>query len=596
MRLDSSGYLAGDNGKRFIPVGANYWPGSCGVEMWREWPEDEILADLELMASLGFNTVRFFVRWPDFEPRPGTYDATAFARLRRFLEACAERGLRPQPSLFVGWMSGGVFWPEWKAGRNLFSDALMLERATAYARTVSERLKPFAGRLCGVDMGNELNALPESSSAKPAEVRAWCRAVAATVRQILPGVPILSGCDHQQITADTGWRLGDDTQPGVDIFTVHGYPVPGWHPVPLRGLGDPLTASLLPFYVKCVRAFGPVMLQEFGTILGSPAAAPRAEAYLRAMLPACRDAGANGYLWWCFRDISARTHPYVKNPFETELGLVDAEGRVKEGLRPFIEFARTVNSETSPDAPVPPGGDTALYFPAHYYDRDEPENPGNRPAETTRRLLVAHYLLERGGVSPGIVRGGGPIPPGIRRLVVAGAALDSREVEAFHLWVERDGGHLLWHGPDPQGWASATTHLVGAAISDLGSATPVETRFFDRVFRFPCHPRDTRVTVAPREATVLLRDETGRPLLLHRRLGAGAVTCALPDVEAGVLRQWPDGEQDDAWVLWYSRLLATGRNPMPSEFATIGPVSEVTTLQSSRNPCASPVSPCAVMA
>ena len=32
-----------------------------------------------------------------------------FKRLAQMLTWCAERGLYAQPSLFVGWMSGGVF-------------------------------------------------------------------------------------------------------------------------------------------------------------------------------------------------------------------------------------------------------------------------------------------------------------------------------------------------------------------------------------------------------------------------------------------------------------------------------------------------------
>jgi len=125
MRLNADGYLMDGDGVAFIPVGANYWPGSCGVEMWQAWPEDEIVADLDLMVSLGFNTVRFFVRWPDFEPRPGEYDSVMLSRLQRLLEACVERGLHPQPSLFVGWMSGGIFWPSWKSeARNFLGMSL----------------------------------------------------------------------------------------------------------------------------------------------------------------------------------------------------------------------------------------------------------------------------------------------------------------------------------------------------------------------------------------------------------------------------------------------------------------------------------------
>ena len=34
LTLNSEGYFALD-GARFVPVGVNYWPGSCGIEMWQ---------------------------------------------------------------------------------------------------------------------------------------------------------------------------------------------------------------------------------------------------------------------------------------------------------------------------------------------------------------------------------------------------------------------------------------------------------------------------------------------------------------------------------------------------------------------------------
>lgn len=553
LKLDAYGYLADVDGTRFIAVGANYWPASCGVEMWRAWPENEIFADLDLMASLGFNTVRFFVRWPDFEPQPGDYDTTALARLLRFLDACVERGLRPQPSLFVGWMSGGVFWPEWKAGRNLFAEPFLIERAAAFARMLATHLKPFAAQLCGIDLGNELNALPESQEAAPAQVREWCRRMTEAIRGVLPGTLILSGCDHQQVIADTGWRLGD--QPGIDVQTMHGYPVPGWHPVPCGGLQDALTQSLLPFYVKCARAFGPVMLQEFGTILTSAEAASHADAYLRAILPDCRKAGANGYLWWCFKDIPARVHPYLKNNFESQMGLVDAEGRVKPGLEFFSEFTREVTQGRDGGAGME--ADVHLYWPANYYDRGEARNPGNRPREASRRLIIAHHLLERAGHRVAILRGDRPIPSGVRRIVVPGVFLSLDEVEALGHWVEQ-GGHLLWHGPDPLGWGTAATRLIGAAIVDYHAGKPIRVVRDGIVYPLARHPREIRLEVALCGARQVCADADGFPVILRRSLGKGQVITVLPDVEESILLRWQEGDEA-VGVDWYFHLSTEAR-------------------------------------
>ena len=137
LTLSSDGYLLRD-GARFVPIGVNYWPGSCGVEMWQRWPEAEMQHDLDVLGALGLNSIRFFLRWQDFEPEAETYDPLMFGRLSRFLAWCDERDLYAQPSLFVGWMSGGIFWPPWKQGRNLFADSFMVERSVTFARRATE--------------------------------------------------------------------------------------------------------------------------------------------------------------------------------------------------------------------------------------------------------------------------------------------------------------------------------------------------------------------------------------------------------------------------------------------------------------------------
>ena len=110
LTLDEQGYFV-RNGQRTVPIGVNYWPASCGVDMWVEWPEKEIRHDLDVVRDLGLNCVRFFLRWQEFEPRAGRYDRASLARLGKLLEWFRERDLLAQPSLIVGGMSGGHFWP-----------------------------------------------------------------------------------------------------------------------------------------------------------------------------------------------------------------------------------------------------------------------------------------------------------------------------------------------------------------------------------------------------------------------------------------------------------------------------------------------------
>lgn len=547
LTLDAAGYFS-HNGSRLVPVGANYWPGSCGVEMWQAWPEAEMQHDLDVLAGLGLNCIRFFLRWQDFEPEPGHYSEEMFARLGRFLEWCRDRHIYAQPSLFVGWMSGGIFWPHWKANSNLFADERMRERSCLFARRAAQTIAPFHDSLLGVDQGNELCCLPDSHAAPPDAVARWCQEVNSAIRSVYPNALIVSGNEQNQIISDSGWRLGQ--QPGTDYLSMHGYPVPAWHSVAFDGMTDPLCQSLLPFYTKIARAFAPVMVQEFGTI--ATFGPEQQRSYLSAVLPACWEAGANGFLWWCLRDIRARTHPYLRCGFEGTLGLVDDDDRVKPGLEYFLEFARSIASQPPP---CPGKGAVGIYLPKHCYLRDNPLNPGNDPASTSRRLVMANYALALLGVPTRVVRGDLPPDGSVHTILVPGALLGSDEAEALEPWV-RAGGHLIWHGPDQVNWGRQYIQLLGAVPVDYRAARPIGVRAFGAEWRFSSYQRNARVQVAARSAQVLAADHGGVPVLLTNRVGDGIVAYALPVVEDAMAEVSDQPNQRDRWSAWYRGMLS----------------------------------------
>lgn len=545
ITLNKDGYFR-RNGERFVPVGVNYWPASCGVEMWAHWPVAEIQHDLDVLAPLGLNCIRFFLRWEDFEPEAGVYDQTQFERLAQFLQWCVERDIVAQPTLFVGFMSGGIYWPQWKGERNLFADGVMLERSAAFAREAARVIQPFHSHIMGIDQGNELCCLPESREAPPAAVENWCQAVCAAVRETYPEAMMVSGNEQNQIVADTGWRLGQ--QGGTDYYSMHAYPVPNWHPITFDGLMDPLAHTLLPFYIKVARAFGPVLAQEFGSIV-TMGTRPQ-DTYLRAILPACWEAGANGFLWWCLRDITATVQPYIKNSFESTLGLIDADDQIKPGLEYFLEFARSRAAAPAPDEPATIG----LYWAKNYYPRDNPADPGNEPALVAPRLTAAHYMLQSLGHHVAIVRGDLPLENIPDALVVCGARLDGQEIAALETWV-RAGGKLLWHGPDPFNWNPCCARLLGAVPVDYRAHLPVSIDFGGRFCTFATFPRGLRAEVETTSAVVVARDQDGVAVVLKHKLEAGSVVCALPLVEDSIISIAGQRAARDEWKSWYQAAL-----------------------------------------
>lgn len=548
LRLDADGYFIRGT-QRIVPVGVNYWPASTGVDMWARWNPDEIQHDIDLVASLGLNCIRFFLRWQDFEPEPGLYNPEAFKHLDQFMGWIVQRHLLVQPSLFVGSMSGGVFWPAWKQNRNLFTDPFMLERSQSFARRVAQALAPFQEHLAGFDYGNEMEGLPDSKSLTLAELRTWTHAVKTAVLAEIPRALFVPGTSPGPLVGETAWRYDNDL--GADFLSVHPYPIPYWQGLRFDGLRDPFAQAFFPYAIKAARINGPVMVQEFATLI-TGAAAPQ-DAYLRSVLPAGWNAGANGFLWWCLRDVKSRAYNYVRAGMESRLGLVDAQDRVKPGLEFFLEFARDVQTRPLPDR----RSEIALYWPRHYHQQEDPGHTHNSPQTLHNRMLCAYHLLVRTGRNPSVVRGVVPLPPHLQVLIITGAHLDADEVVMLTDWV-RAGGKLIWHGPRWSEWGNDMVKLLGASPADFRLPQNATVEAFGRSWNFASHhtPENARMDISPSGAEPLAADSTGFPILWRHNLGKGCVLFTIPVIEEAVLSALGDLAARDAWSDWYAGELA----------------------------------------
>jgi len=293
------------------------------------------------------------------------------------------------------------------------------------------------------------------------------------------------------------------------------------------------------------------MVQEFSTILAC--GGPEVESYIHAVLPACLEAGANGFLWWCLRDVRAAVEPYLHSGFEGRLGLVDAHDRVKPQLECVMRFFRSLRDWTPP-APRPPA-DLALYWPLHYYRRDNPANPGNEPTAVCRRMLAAYYLLTQSGHRVDIVRGGQPFPPGLRTLIIAGALLTSPEIEAVRTWVEQ-GGQVLWSGPAWRQWTEACDALLGAQPVSIKSPRAMTVECFGERWTLPHFPADGRTEVRLTTAHVLAAAADGAPAIIVNTLGKGRAVAVLPIPEETIASVAADRPARDRWRRWYDGLVA----------------------------------------
>jgi beta-glucosidase len=114
---DTSETLTFPPGFRWGVATASYqYEGDCENSQWRAWEKAGGIAngdvagiacgwwrhaerDFDLAQQLGLNALRLSVEWSRLEPRPGEWDAAAFARYREMLKGLRAHGIEPMVTL-----------------------------------------------------------------------------------------------------------------------------------------------------------------------------------------------------------------------------------------------------------------------------------------------------------------------------------------------------------------------------------------------------------------------------------------------------------------------------------------------------------------
>ncbi|MGB8330146.1 MAG: hypothetical protein WCE62_08445, partial [Polyangiales bacterium] len=162
---------------RYAPfrLGVNYWPARTAMGWWTAFDPGEVAADFSRIAGCGFDSVRIFLTWEDFQPRPSRVDSTMLDRLVTALDQARSAGLSVMPTLFTGHMSGVNWIPSWALGKgagddrfrvvsggrvapsrlaNWYSDASIVRAQSSLAREAAGALAGHPA-LWAWDLGNE---------------------------------------------------------------------------------------------------------------------------------------------------------------------------------------------------------------------------------------------------------------------------------------------------------------------------------------------------------------------------------------------------------------------------------------------------------
>jgi len=388
-------------------LGINYWPRRSAMEMWRRFDPHEIAEDFAHIAALGFDTVRFFLRWFDFQPAPKRMDGAMLGRLEQVMELLALNGLRAMPTFFTGHMSGVNWLPAWTLdpstpngrfrtitedgpvpyGIGDFYRGKLLDAQLYHVREVGTALRGHPAILVW-DLGNEFSNLREPASV--ADGREWSKRLTHEVERA-SGHPVTGGIHGEDLTRDRNIRPSWMSEPWA-FATMHGYSV---YSDFARSRTD---AHVVPFLAQLTASFThkPVLFSEFGNPTCPPGkispfervplpdepARPVIAAddplratyaclsedemarYATAVLERLHADGRLGAYWWCWADYADTLRgrpPFDRAPHEMSFGIVRSDGSEKPVATALAAFAGQARSVVDPHDPP-------IFEPAYYAD------------------------------------------------------------------------------------------------------------------------------------------------------------------------------------------------------------------------------------
>jgi len=527
-------------------IGANFWSRAGGPLMWRadRFDEGVIRGELEVLARHGLNVTRSFFYWPDFMPAEDTLDEGCIARYGRFLDLSAEVGIATIPTFIVGHMSGENWDPPWRRGRDIYVDGTMLAQQAFFVRELAARFADHPA-VVGWLISNEIPLYGGVTS--PEGGRAWADLMIQAVRAAGAKQPVSLGDGAWGIEVsgyDNGFRVRDMAK-RVDFVGPHVYP-----------FGDDFARQELTAAFTCELAhFGkPVVLEEFGVTTDFTSDAHAGD-YYRHVLHGTLLAGASGWVAWNNTDFDlVEQDPYRHHAFELHFGVTRTDGTPKAPLLELERFAKVVAAADLARCRRAPA-DVALVVSSYL----EIAYPFTADADrhSLRDVLLQSYVGARlADLAPAIVREVDGIPetgarlvlvPCAKRLTAPGwNALEECAARGAVVYVSYSSGHAPHRGPWHPRFDAFFGIRHGLRYGLIESLDPAEREVvlrFEDSFGSLAAGDEIRVPVAGPaeirgrlpletvEARVVARDARGRPALVERRVGEGAIVLATIPLE-----------------------------------------------------------------
>jgi endo-1,4-beta-mannosidase len=361
-------------------LGINYWPISSAMYWWQRFDHDEVEHDFERIRRAGFDSIRIFLLWEDFQPAPNQVASSALANLVTVADIAAHNNLALIPTLFTGHMSGVNWIPAWAlepvnsivpqrfrvvsggkvvhaALKNWYTDEQVLTAQSYLAQQVALALHQHPA-LWAYDLGNENSncVIPPS---RASAIR-WLTAITAAIRAVDVATPITIGLHMEDLEEDR--RLGPaEAALTCDFLCMHGYPM---YATWAKNASDEL---LLPFLGLITHWLSgkEVLFAEFGapTLPGQDQRQlpmpptilleeTLAAAFTERALERLVNAGFLGAMLWCYGDYAKPlwgVPPLDQAKHERHFGLWREDYTPKPALQSVKQFSHTARGDVRDD-------------------------------------------------------------------------------------------------------------------------------------------------------------------------------------------------------------------------------------------------------
>ncbi|MBE6611628.1 MAG: hypothetical protein E7632_03955 [Ruminococcaceae bacterium] len=351
-------------------MGVNYWDSTSGTDMWVNFDEAVIDADLAALEAIGVDTLRIFPNWRDFQPVMNVYgwggnfmehrlkgerfpedtfflDPVMIERFLTFCDLAQKHGMKLVVGVVTGWMSGRLFVPPALEGKNIITDPEALMWQTRFCHGFVRAVKHHPA-IDAWELGNECNCLGHTPTRYAAYV--WTSTIRSAISLEDPDRPVYSGMHG--LASETGmqWMVQDQGEL-TDMLTCHPYPSPtvGGDVTPANRLRCTMIPTAQLAYYSGISG-RPAMIEEQGTFSDMLINREGAADFMRVNLLSGWANGSRGYLWWCGMEHLKLSHPpYSWSMIERELGILDIDRNPKPVGRTMKEISAVLS--TMPELP-----------------------------------------------------------------------------------------------------------------------------------------------------------------------------------------------------------------------------------------------------